>query len=353
MMGSTSVDLGFIETDYESWEVESRHFPSKVGGKPAWLDLKHLPSPDTINCPYCHQPRVFLLQVYAPDNDVSDAFHRSIFVFICKKDSCWTQSPPPILVLRSQLARDNPYYPYEPPQDGPDWRSDLVVGVQCPVCVVCGARGDLRCARCRAVCYCGQGCQKLDWRSGHKRLCQEGGQYQPSNVNWVLKEGLLEMEEEPDKDVKDPKDDMYKDMVDNALSGASGANMDVGDEEWAEIEAGQREDKFAEKFRARLRRCPDQVLRYDRRGDPLLCSSTPLAAPPPCGACGGQRTFEFQVMPQLLSELKLGSDTCEVGGVDWGSLHVYTCDQSCHVTEGYVAEYVQLQQFELSNIPGT
>merc|ERR1712126_630537 len=74
---------------------------------------------------------------------------------------------------------------------------------------------------------------------------------------------------------------------------------------------------------------------------------------PPCGACGGQRTFEFQVMPQLLSELKLGSDTCEVGGVDWGSLHVYTCDQSCHVTEGYVAEYVQLQQFELSNIPGT
>ena len=29
-MGSTSVDLGFVENDFESWETESRHFPSKV-----------------------------------------------------------------------------------------------------------------------------------------------------------------------------------------------------------------------------------------------------------------------------------------------------------------------------------
>ena len=38
-MGATTVDLGFLETEFESWEVESRHFPSKVGGRPAWLDM--------------------------------------------------------------------------------------------------------------------------------------------------------------------------------------------------------------------------------------------------------------------------------------------------------------------------
>ena len=62
-MNSTNVDLGFLETDYEAWEVASRHFPSKVGGKPAWLDLKYLPAVTEMECQDCHQPRKFLLQV--------------------------------------------------------------------------------------------------------------------------------------------------------------------------------------------------------------------------------------------------------------------------------------------------
>ena len=62
-MGSTTVDLGFLETEFESWEVESRHFPSKVGGRPAWLDMEHLPATQLLACPHCGQPRVFLLQV--------------------------------------------------------------------------------------------------------------------------------------------------------------------------------------------------------------------------------------------------------------------------------------------------
>ena len=45
---SSSLDIGFYETDFEDWEVQSRHFPSKVGGRPAWLDLEHLPAPEVI-----------------------------------------------------------------------------------------------------------------------------------------------------------------------------------------------------------------------------------------------------------------------------------------------------------------
>ena len=41
------VDLGFIG-DFQSWELTSRQFPSKVGGKPAWLELKNLPSSETM-----------------------------------------------------------------------------------------------------------------------------------------------------------------------------------------------------------------------------------------------------------------------------------------------------------------
>ena len=85
---SSSLDIGFYETDFEDWEVQSRHFPSKVGGRPARLDLEHLPAPEVIACPHCGQPRVFLLQVYAPDNEVTEAFHRTLFLFICKSDAC-------------------------------------------------------------------------------------------------------------------------------------------------------------------------------------------------------------------------------------------------------------------------
>ena len=99
------MDIGFYETDFEDWEVQTRHFPSKVGGRPARLDLEHLPAPEVIACPHCGQPRVFLLQVYAPDNEVTEAFHRTLFLFICKSDMCWNSEDKPVLVLRSQLYR--------------------------------------------------------------------------------------------------------------------------------------------------------------------------------------------------------------------------------------------------------
>ena len=53
---TSSVDLGYfngdyspwdLKADYETWELASRHFPSKVCGRPAWLDLQNLP-PSTL-----------------------------------------------------------------------------------------------------------------------------------------------------------------------------------------------------------------------------------------------------------------------------------------------------------------
>jgi len=346
-MNSTNVDLGFLETDYEAWEVASRHFPSKVGGKPAWLDLKYLPAVTEMECQDCHQPRKFLLQVYAPDNNSSQAFHRTIFLFICTTNSCWTEARTPVLVLRSQLGRDNEFYPSEPPEEGAAWRPDLVVGVHCTVCEVCGARGESRCGKCRAVSYCGQLHQKLHWKAGgHRARC--GGENKESSdwsVSWCLKEGLLDMEEEPDSD-SDPDMEKYE-----RLAAEAGAGSLAASEGLEEVERDQVEDQVCESFRARLRRAGGQVVRYDRGGQPLLCTSKPLLPSPPCRHCGADTTFEFQVMPQLLTELGLGLETCD--GLDWGSLYVFTCQASCHIARGYREEYVQISNFDKTNIPGT
>ena len=347
---TSTVDLGFFEQDYEPWEVECRYFPSKVGGRPAWLDLKDLPSVSEMECPQCQQPRKFLLQVYAPDNKVSEAFHRTIFLFICTTNACWTEADrSPVLVLRSQLGRDNDYYPSSAPEEGGLWRPDLVAGVFTSVCAVCGARGESRCGQCRAVSYCGQAHQKLDWRSGgHKARCGQSSQpAQPSPVSWCLREGLLDMEEEPDT-VEDTRDmDKYEEMA--AMAG-SGSLADC--EGLEDVEREQVEDRLCERFRARVSRAPAQVVRYERGGQPLLCTASPALQPPPgCQQCGGERTLEFQVMPQLLTELGLGLDTCQ--GLDWGSLYVYTCEASCPIAGGYYREHVQIRNFDNTNLPLT
>lgn len=62
---SAEVVLGFLE-EAERWRLLSPQFPSKVGGKPAWLSLRGLPELAQLECEICRLPLVFLLQVRAP-----------------------------------------------------------------------------------------------------------------------------------------------------------------------------------------------------------------------------------------------------------------------------------------------
>lgn len=55
-------DLGFAE-ECEPWLLTNTFFPSKIGGRPAWLDLDALPMPGEIKCLKCGEPLVFLCQV--------------------------------------------------------------------------------------------------------------------------------------------------------------------------------------------------------------------------------------------------------------------------------------------------
>lgn len=56
------IDLGFAE-ECEPWLLTNTYFPSKIGGRPAWLDLENLPKPDEIKCLKCSESLVFLCQV--------------------------------------------------------------------------------------------------------------------------------------------------------------------------------------------------------------------------------------------------------------------------------------------------
>ncbi|XP_071100205.1 programmed cell death protein 2-like [Haliotis cracherodii] len=85
-------------------------------------------------------------------------------------------------------------------------------------------------------------------------------------------------------------------------------------------------DKCFHKFMKRIKRCPEQVIRYHHGGSPLPISASPLA-PRPCPACGAARVFELQLVPSLVSFLCQNKEQGPV--VEFGTVLVYTCSSSC------------------------
>ncbi|KAM5134367.1 programmed cell death protein 2-like isoform 2-T2 [Callospermophilus lateralis] len=68
--------------------------------------------------------------------------------------------------------------------------------------------------------------------------------------------------------------------------------------------------------------------RYSWSGEPLFLTSptSEITDIPACSHCGGQRIFEFQLMPALISMLQSANLDLSV---EFGTILVYTCEKSC------------------------
>ena len=173
----SSVELGFLEPpqdvgvgmhatlDYRDWDGGS------VGGKPSWLDPSCLPKPSSFRCESCGEPLTFLLQIYAPLDDIAGAFHRSVYVFCCRNGACLQKSSG-LLALRCQLPQENSFYPSDPGEapaaPAPEAAAPLV---RRRLCGVCGCPGDSCCSKCKNAWYCCRSHQLAHWKGGHKALC--------------------------------------------------------------------------------------------------------------------------------------------------------------------------------------
>lgn len=180
------IELGFLEKVEDPVTLTSPFFPSKIGGKPAWLALSGLPS--QILCRICEKSLVFLLQVYTPaDDEKSPAYHRSVFVFCCRNGACYKSNCNDSLkAFRCELPRNNDFYPavsgfQEQDRIFQEFKdSQGKVGASwTKLCEVCGCRGEKLCSKCRQVHYCSKEHQIVDWKTGHKFVC--GGAEQQSH----------------------------------------------------------------------------------------------------------------------------------------------------------------------------
>ncbi|CAG9785075.1 unnamed protein product [Diatraea saccharalis] len=355
-MTSQKVDVGFLEEKH-SWQLHPRFFPSKVGGKPSWLNLQDLPNSSQLSCKKCSGPLIFLCQVYAPYEDRDDAFHRTIYLFICRNGSCCqSNSNENFVVLRCQLARRNDFYSYEPYVENEDEIFEMSKWPK--LCDICGCRAPSHCSKCKKTYYCSKKHQIFDWHKGHKENCsdiQTSTTYKPSSFivteagksilfkEWEL---IVDEEDQEENSTVDTAKEMenFRKMIQDKRDGSLN---NISEEELEQYAKNIPEDKVFNKFNKRIARHPDQVLRYDRGGKPLWITSNPIindADIPNCQYCGGTRQFEFQVMPQLLNFINVGID---FNSIDWGILAIFTCKASCNTGIAYKEEHLIKQDLSM------
>jgi len=355
-------ELGFlIKTD--KWRLESRHFPSKVGGKPAWLELKHLPAAEDVQCKLCEKPMTFLAQVYAPDDNDEDkskppkesCYHRTLYIFLCTRIECNKRnSNDNFCILRCQLAQNNEFYPPIDPPDDPDWKTDLTVEKFSTVCFVCGCSGTKLCGGCKDAHYCSKVHQLLHWKNGHKLLCNKGIQVQGEVSIFTIPEYEIIIEDEKleltsktiEAAAKNDKIAAELQEFNRVVKSIKPTFQDDStiDESLHESVADVVEDEMFLKFKEKIANYPDQVMRYNKGDKPLWVSALNIPkSVPDCELCGAKRKFEFQIMSQMLNHLHL--DNISDQGVDWGTLAVYACEDNCDLGKAYKKEWIWKQDY--------
>ncbi|KAB5518116.1 programmed cell death protein 2 [Coniochaeta sp. 2T2.1] len=128
-------------------------------------------------------------------------------------------------------------------------------------------------------------------------------------------------------------------------------------------------DSTFQKFADRVGQNPDQVIRYEYGGQPLLYAKGDEVAKmmgeigsdgkvkaargmPRCQNCGSRRIFEVQLMPVAIEELEAEEDGLD--GMDWGTVIVGVCERDCVERgqkageAGYLEEWAGVQWEELT-----
>jgi pre-rRNA-processing protein TSR4 len=375
----------FHDSNWADWDG------GKIGGKPVWLDPVNLPTSSSLECNQCQQPLKFVLQIYCPLDDITDAFHRSLYIFTCKNKACVDHGN--VCCLRNQLARENDYYPYDSKQ-----KIQQISYEPSPLCQLCGCHGAYSCQKCKKEHYCSKAHQRMHWKI-HKNICSKSDTTVESNGE--KEEIEMEMEMDIGLDMKTvpalyPEYDLIvepevlvKDSsaaVESSTTIWEDAHTKGGQDEKEDLNLRQKDydealgtnerDPEYLKFLSRVRRGgSEQVLRYGRweahfEALPISIEAKTKYEPPICENCGCERKFEFQIMPQLLHFLhvdestKISSPDADTArqavamnehqnladvmknkgeeDIEWGTLDVYTCTGSCSSSSGYKREHVRI-----------
>ncbi|KAL2000262.1 hypothetical protein VTN02DRAFT_3356 [Thermoascus thermophilus] len=389
---------------------------SHLGGWPTWLDESTPPDGNFANCKVCNNPMLLLLQL---NGDLPEHFpddERRLYIFACPRKACSrkpgsvralrgvrklkasqkpkkeekpsapqppappkqdlgaalfgaapssngpSSNPNPFSTTSSSLSSNNPFAPLpkpspaSPAKDLPETFADKVrlsspPPEPAPAPVAPVAAGPPRPWPPQSAFPKPYTQYYLD--AEYETLSRPSTPSIPANVT------VQDIEEE---DIK------------SATAAAAGADSKDTFESAL--------DKDFLRFSTRLAHNPEQVLRYEFRGSPLLYSqrdavgklfprpqgpstgggkvstvSTGPSAPriPRCESCGRERVFELQLVPHAISVLEEGREGIGLGlgahdddaGMEWGTIILGVCAGDCGPEQvgvmGWREEWVGVQ----------
>lgn len=290
---------------------------SQLGGVPHWLN-----STSTVPvCTLCGASSHLVTQLYAPLLD--SPHHRVLYLFGCGEVGCQNKSGAWSVVREvcevGEVVKESvtvvkgksEVFSDDWGVDGEDWGGgdgeEILGALTSTTEQITQSMRQLQVKECSSV--------------GH--IDQSSGVYFPPFYLYVMGE--------PEADIVNKSDrKKYNEFDEMAEEGGGGKEK---------YEKSEVKDKEFYKFYKKVKRCPEQCVRYDLGGSPLL--QPPDISIPNCPKCHSPRRFEFQLMPALISILNFPpiKGAASSKSLDYRTVIIYTCQRDCVISDSS-SEYV-------------
>lgn len=363
---TTNVTLGYAATESTGDDI------SHLGGHPTWLDTQTPPSAALAKCKVCDGYMSLLLQLNADLQQFFPHDERRLHLLCCRKKTCSKKfgsirafrevKKPEVREKKENKATE---IPKEDPQQG---LGAALFGGTSPPSKPNGANpfslsgGGTSSGPTNPFASIGS---PSTLAAKPPQTPIDDPQPPVESFASKLKIGMKSQPEPTQDDTIEPwpeasefpvpftsfhldayREELEKETNADAEAEASKVQYDTEDSSGA-LEKDSFEsslDKAFQKFSDRVAQNPEQVLRYEFKGDPLLYSGTDNVATrfvvphgksgavrgmPRCEKCGSQRVFELQLVPGLIYELEKDEAMDLEDGMEWGTIILGTCANNC------------------------
>lgn len=350
--------LGFEDEPItEKYKEHVNFTTNKIGGKPDWPG----DAPTAVTCKLCSLNLPLVLQIYAP-LDYSP-YHRTLYLFACINPNCWNQNGSWVCLRSQMLETKNEVVCSNiavlDSNDASEWCSgvddwgdeengNLVNSTRDLTNADELARGvsemEISAADEKNANSCGSGEGAIGLvpmatatieGDESEVVCIDSPTTPRINLIAVLEETaplpqvtVARLEFAP-YFVSVTEEELYfapppsPTETELALHKFQYDDEGTGEEKY-EKSLPAHGDKMFYQFVTKIQANPGQILRYGGHPLPLY----PMAdRPRACRSCGGDLTFELQVLPTLISKLRLPPST--ETHLEFGSVFLFSCRESC------------------------
>lgn len=382
----TNVTLGYATVEVTGDDI------SHVGGHPTWLDSNTKASASLARCKVCNGYTSLLLQLQADLQQYFPNDERRLFVSCCRKKQC-SRKPGSVRAFREvKKARTSKRTQPAQQQGEATAQSQANLGSQ----LFGGATSPQASSDANPFSTSSTSTHQANpfanaSQSNDNPFAQLAAKPpQPPTQSFADKLKISDLpKDQPQQQPQEPEspepwpeessfpapfprffldaEGEYLDPTPPPAPSSSGTNgriTELEDEKPSSSAGAEKDlyesphDKTFDHFTRILAQNPEQILRYEFKGTPLLYSSTdavathfvlpghhlhqsnskvktsgPVKGIPGCQYCGAARVFELQLVPYLIYELEKDDEEAMKldggDGMEWGTIIVGTCSKNC------------------------